>query len=106
MGFATEKEFALFVRCLLAPLSGTVPALLAQIGPASNKIKHYGAGGGTRTHTMSPPTDFESVTSTNSITPAYTKRYYTRQAKAWQEFSRRAGSKNQNSRTISEQSMI
>lgn len=40
MGFATEKEFALFVRCLLAPLSGTVPALLAQIGPASNKIKH------------------------------------------------------------------
>ncbi len=24
----------------------------------------YGAGGGTRTHTMSPPTDFESVTST------------------------------------------
>ena len=28
------------------------------------------AGGGTRTHTMSPPTDFESVTSTNSITPA------------------------------------
>ena len=29
-----------------------------------------GAGGGTRTHTMSPPTDFESVTSTNSITPA------------------------------------
>lgn len=31
---------------------------------------HYGAGGGTRTHTVSLPTDFESVTSTNSITPA------------------------------------
>ena len=30
-----------------------------------------GAGGGTRTHTMSPSTDFESVTSANSITPAY-----------------------------------
>ena len=32
----------------------------------------HGAGGGTRTHTVSPPTDFESVTSTNSITPAGT----------------------------------
>ena len=31
-----------------------------------------GAGGGTRTHTVSLPTDFESVTSTNSITPALT----------------------------------
>ena len=30
----------------------------------------FGAGGGTRTHTVSPPTDFESVTSANSITPA------------------------------------
>ena len=29
-----------------------------------------GAGGGTRTHTVSPPADFESATSTNSITPA------------------------------------
>ena len=32
----------------------------------------FGAGGGTRTHTVSLPTDFESVTSTNSITPALT----------------------------------
>ena len=30
----------------------------------------FGAGGGTRTHTMLPSTDFESVTSTNSIIPA------------------------------------
>ena len=30
----------------------------------------FGAGGGTRTHTVSLPTDFESVTSANSITPA------------------------------------
>ena len=30
----------------------------------------YGAGGGTRTHTELPPADFESATSTNSITPA------------------------------------
>ena len=29
-----------------------------------------GAGGGTRTPTMSPSADFESATSTNSITPA------------------------------------
>ena len=31
---------------------------------------HGNAGGGTRTHTVSLPTDFESVTSANSITPA------------------------------------
>ena len=30
----------------------------------------FGAGSGTRTHTMLPSTDFESVTSTNSIIPA------------------------------------
>ena len=30
----------------------------------------FGAGGGTRTHTVLLPTDFESVTSANSITPA------------------------------------
>ena len=30
-----------------------------------------GAGGGTRTHTVSLPTDFESVTSANSIIPAF-----------------------------------
>lgn len=29
-----------------------------------------GAGGGTRTHMVLLPTDFESVTSANSITPA------------------------------------
>lgn len=29
-----------------------------------------GAGGGGRTHTVSPPQDFESCTSANSITPA------------------------------------
>ena len=40
--------------------------------------RFFGAGGGTRTHTMSPSTDFESVTSTNSITPACEQRYYSR----------------------------
>ena len=37
-----------------------------------SSVSEDGAGGGTRTHTVSPPTDFESVTSTNSITPALT----------------------------------
>ena len=34
-----------------------------------------GAGGGTRTHMMLPSADFESATSTNSITPAYSLPY-------------------------------
>ena len=33
------------------------------------------AGGGTRTHTVSPPTDFESASSTNSNTPAQDSSY-------------------------------
>ena len=35
------------------------------------KNTRHGAGGGTRTHTVLLPTDFESVTSANSITSAY-----------------------------------
>ena len=35
-----------------------------------SSVSEDGAGGGTRTHTVSPPADFESATSTNSITPA------------------------------------
>ena len=35
-----------------------------------SSVSEDGAGGGTRTHTESPPADFESATSTNSITPA------------------------------------
>ena len=38
--------------------------------PWCNLSTYHGAGGGTRTHTVSPPADFESATSTNSITPA------------------------------------
>ena len=34
----------------------------------------FGAGGRTRTGTVSPPVDFESTTSANSITPACVKR--------------------------------
>ena len=37
----------------------------------------YGAGGRTRTGTLSPAVDFESTTSTNSITPAATRVLYT-----------------------------
>ena len=33
-------------------------------------LLELGAGGGTRTHTVSPQTDFESAASTNSATPA------------------------------------
>ena len=36
----------------------------------SNKGRYYGAGDRTRTGTLSPAVDFESTTSTNSITPA------------------------------------
>ena len=32
---------------------------------------YISAGGGGRTHTVSPPTDFESVSSANSNTPAH-----------------------------------
>ena len=43
---------------------------------ANKKEQHkllflFGAGGGTRTHMMSPSADFESATSTSSITPAW-----------------------------------
>ena len=33
-------------------------------------LADFGAGGRTRTGTVSPPVDFESTTSANSITPA------------------------------------
>lgn len=40
--------------------------------PRNNKFRgSFGAGGRTRTGTVSPPVDFESTTSANSITPAY-----------------------------------
>ena len=49
------------------------PEMVDAVGfaPTASKVLGcYGAGGGTRTHTMSPSADFESATSTNSITPA------------------------------------
>ena len=44
-----------------------------------------GAGGRTRTGTVSLPVDFESTTSANSITPAQ-RCYYTRLLKELQDF--------------------
>ena len=52
-----------------------IPTLADTI--VSNKGRYYGAGGRTRTGTMSPSVDFESTTSTNSITPAGTNTVYT-----------------------------
>ena len=42
----------------------------------SKFVDSVGAGGGTRTHTLSPAADFESATSTNSITPAGARESY------------------------------
>ena len=53
----------------------------------------YGASGGTRTHTVSLPTDFESVTSTNSITLALdTGLLYKKAPGNSRPFSRRSAS--------------
>ncbi len=51
-------------------LCAKIPHFGAGFLLASRLSTKLGAGGGTRTHTVSLPTDFESVTSTNSITPA------------------------------------
>ena len=39
-------------------------------GDTQKRVSLFGAGGRTRTGTLSPAVDFESTTSTNSITPA------------------------------------
>ena len=47
----------------------------------------HGAGDRTRTGTVLPPVDFESTTSTNSITPACEiATDYTTGSRSWQEF--------------------
>ena len=50
------------------PASSPVRLNQTQRHPTGASV--FGAGGGTRTHTVLLPTDFESVTSANSITPA------------------------------------
>ena len=52
-----------------------IPTLADTI--VSNKDRYYGAGDRTRTGTLSLAVDFESTTSTNSITPAATRVLYT-----------------------------
>ena len=52
------------------PLHAKIPHRSAGFLPASFLSMQLGAGGGTRTHTPSLAADFESATSTNSITPA------------------------------------
>ena len=52
----------------VSPASSPVRLNQTQRHPTGASV--FGAGGGTRTHTVLLPTDFESVTSANSITPA------------------------------------
>ena len=52
----------------VSPASSPVRLNQTQRHPLGASV--FGAGGGTRTHTVLLPTDFESVTSANSITPA------------------------------------
>ena len=52
----------------VSPASSPVRFNQTQRHPTGASV--FGAGGGTRTHTVLLPTDFESVTSANSITPA------------------------------------
>ncbi len=61
--------------------------LYKKITDSQEAICYFGAGGGTRTHTMSPSTDFESASSANSNTPAKTPLllYYILSKKAIQK---------------------
>ena len=52
----------------VSPASSPVRLNQTQRHPTGASV--FGAGGGTRTHTVLLPTDFESVTSANSITPS------------------------------------
>ena len=52
----------------VSPASSPIRLNQTQRHPTGASV--FGAGGGTRTHTVLLPTDFESVTSANSITPA------------------------------------
>ena len=53
---------------------------------AIQSLLRRGAGGRTRTGTVSPPVDFESTTSANSITPACNGKDYTTKAMKKQLF--------------------
>ncbi len=55
----------------LTELSAALLAPQKARSACPHRDKHFGAGGRTRTDTGINPKDFESFTSTNSITPAY-----------------------------------
>ena len=66
--FAPRPGKTLHRTVLFPPASSPVRLNQTQRHPTGASV--FGAGGGTRTHTVLLPTDFESVTSANSITPA------------------------------------
>ncbi len=66
--FAPRPGKTLHRTVLFPPASSPVRLNQTQRHPTGTSV--FGAGGGTRTHTVLLPTDFESVTSANSITPA------------------------------------
>ena len=54
---------------------GFIPFLLMIRDHTKITAIYHGTEGGTRTHTVSPPPDFESGASTNSATPAQAGHY-------------------------------
>ncbi len=55
---------------ILRHLTEAVTALIKKFRTTKGRAELFGAGDRTRTGTLSPAVDFESTTSTNSITPA------------------------------------
>ena len=76
LGRSRSQQSTGLLLCAARPSSPTHAFRINKKGTADAIPFFSGAGGGTRTHTMSPSTDFESVTSANSITPAYQLFYY------------------------------
>lgn len=75
VGFASCETLGVhFIRhpCLTRKLRVLPPAAPKNSTPLVERGAIFGADGGGRTRTVLLPTDFESVTSTNSITPALT----------------------------------
>ena len=70
-GFILQKRYPSLG--MSAPLRAKEKSLNANCVQAQS-----GAGGRTRTGTVSPPVDFESTTSANSITPAGMLNYHSR----------------------------
>ena len=69
--FVAVFDYAFFGESILKLLEKTNNPNPSPIEKIWFGLYCFGADGGTRTHTMSPSTDFESVTSANSITSAW-----------------------------------